>query len=197
MAKFNILELSKINQEDVKNSSNWFNEQVKRLSSLQITSSKLMNGQQTGLKMVNKLVPGRLYFFYYDPKLKEELPYYDRFPLVLPFGKEQGSFRGLNLHYLDYKMRMALFNELLRISGNTNLTELTKIKYSWATVKSIAKLAPAQACVKMYLEDHLRSPYCEISPEFWHTAIMLPVQKFVGASAQKVWQRSSRYRALP
>ena len=25
---------------------------------------------------------GHMYFFYYDPKHKEKLPYYDRFPLV-------------------------------------------------------------------------------------------------------------------
>ena len=30
---------------------------------------------------------GDLYFYYYDPKLKESLPYYDIFPMVLIPGK--------------------------------------------------------------------------------------------------------------
>ena len=31
----------------------------------------------------NQFYNGGLYFFYYDPKTKADLPYYDRFPLVL------------------------------------------------------------------------------------------------------------------
>ena len=50
---------------------------------------------------------GRLNMFFYDPKFKKTLPYYDRFPLVFPFKRgftrqraiEGGSFLGLNLHY--------------------------------------------------------------------------------------------------
>ena len=30
---------------------------------------------------------GRLNMFFYDPKLKKTLPYYDKFPLVLPLEK--------------------------------------------------------------------------------------------------------------
>ena len=35
----------------------------------------------------NRFMLGGLYFFYYDPKGKNELPYYDKFPLVLALEK--------------------------------------------------------------------------------------------------------------
>ena len=41
-------------------------------------------------KRANKPYVGKLNMFFYDPKFKKKLPYYDTFPLVLPlenFGK--------------------------------------------------------------------------------------------------------------
>ena len=35
------------------------------------------------LRQTNMVKIGMLYFFYYDPKTKADLPYWDRFPLVL------------------------------------------------------------------------------------------------------------------
>lgn len=190
--KKTVFELSRINAEEVKKSSAWFDEQVKRLSSKKITPNRIMH--ESGISLTSRLVPGKMYFYYYDPKFKETLPFYDQFPLVLPFAKTQGGFIGLNMHYLDYKMRMALFQNLLETAGAKHLTETTKIRYSWATVAQASKLAPAQACVKQYLTEHVMSPFCEVPPEFWHTALMLPVQRFVGASKETVWKESRKYR---
>ena len=35
-------------------------------------------------RLKNNAIIGRMYFYFYDPKTKDKLPYYDRFPLVLP-----------------------------------------------------------------------------------------------------------------
>jgi len=43
---------------------------------------------------------GRLNMFFYDPKFKKTLPYYDTFPLVLPLERYDDGFLGINLHYL-------------------------------------------------------------------------------------------------
>jgi hypothetical protein len=86
------------------------------MATKKITPNRVM--LEEGMHLTSTLTPGKLFFFYYDPKHKETLPYYDQFPLVIPFAKEKGAFRGLNLHYLDYQMRMALFNELLKVTGN-------------------------------------------------------------------------------
>ena len=44
---------------------------------------------------------GRLNMFFYSPKHKDKLPYYDRFPLVLPLERYRGGFMGINMHYLS------------------------------------------------------------------------------------------------
>ena len=46
---------------------------------------------------------GRLNMFFYDPKFKKTLPYYDTFPLVLPLEPYSDGFLGINLHYLPMK----------------------------------------------------------------------------------------------
>ena len=46
----------------------------------------------------NKPFYGKLNMFFYDPKHKKTLPYYDTFPLVLPLETYNDGFLGLNLH---------------------------------------------------------------------------------------------------
>ena len=41
---------------------------------------------------------GKLNMFFYSPKYKDKLPYYDRFPLVLPLESFRGGFLGINLY---------------------------------------------------------------------------------------------------
>jgi hypothetical protein len=185
----NIFEQNHISFRDVKDSQAWFSDKTKEMGT--VTPNKVMMGN-AGQNMTHVLTPGKLYMFYYDPKMKETLPYYDTFPLVLPFARDSNTFTGLNLHYLDYQTRFQLFKALLKITGAGRLNAKTKLEYSWKLVKSVAQLAPAQACIKMYLFDHLRSPFLEVPPKEWATACMLPVHRFVGSSASSVWKDSNR-----
>ena len=182
----------KINSEDVKRSRAWFDDEIKKMSAQRFNPAKIIKSES--VKLQSRVVPGRMYFFYYDPKTKDSLPYYDTFPLVLPYKKVPGGFMGLNLHYLEYQPRMRLFTELLKITGNRHITEISKIKYSWALVNSASQLKPAHACVKRYLIEQVGSPFAEVHPEFWHTAIMLPVQRFVGSTKERVWKESRKFR---
>ena len=52
----------------------------------------------------NKTMIGRMYFFFYDPKTKETLPYYDRFPLVLPVKRDRKSTRLNSSHVSESRM---------------------------------------------------------------------------------------------
>ena len=55
--------------------------------------------------------------FFYDPKYKKTLPYYDTFPLVLPLERIPGGFAGINFHYLrPVKARFTLLERLQRFS---------------------------------------------------------------------------------
>ena len=69
---------------------------------------------------------GRLNMFFYDPKFKKTLPYYDTFPLVLPLEPYSDGFLGINLHYLPMKLRLQLLDRLVDYSNNTKFDESTK-----------------------------------------------------------------------
>ena len=46
-----------------------------------------------------RLLPGRMYMMKYDPKNKNDLAYYDRFPVFLCMNVHKEWFTGLNFHY--------------------------------------------------------------------------------------------------
>jgi hypothetical protein len=56
-----------------------------------------------------KFLMGGLYYFMYDPKGKDDMPYYDRFPLVMPLKREVDGFLGLNFHYLHITCFLSLY----------------------------------------------------------------------------------------
>ena len=174
----------------VKRSKGWFDKQVAALSQQGITPNKVMSGKPVDLRQ--SIMPGNLYMYVYDPKTKEELPYYDRFPLVFPFRKTQDGFYGLNMHYLPYEFRIKLLDELLVFKSNSRWDETTRIKYSWALIDGVSRFKAAQPCVKQYLNSHVRSQFRQIYSEDWATAMLLPVERFVGASKQQVWTESKR-----
>lgn len=176
----------------VENSRKWFDTQIRTFrNSLGLKNPNyVLKAQQ--FRVGKRMLPGRMYFFFYDPKTKETLPYYDTFPLVLPYAKTEEGFIGLNLHYLEYRPRMFLLNELARISGANFLNDNDKLRFSWETVVRMSKLRYGRPCIKQYLNTHVRSPFAEVPSQYWQTAVMLPVQQFVGASNRQVWRQSGK-----
>jgi hypothetical protein len=173
----------------VHKSQSWFMKQTAALQGVVINKNRLFREG----KIVNKIIPGRLYMFYYDPKYKEELPHYDRFPLVFPYKfTPQDGMMGLNMHYLPYFQRVQLMDRLMMFSSNKNFDENTRIRYSWDLISGVAKFKFANSCIKHYLKEHIRSQFIEVPPSDWHTAMMLPVESFVGANKKQVWKESVR-----
>lgn len=174
----------------VKRSRSWFDRQVQELGKQNLTPAKVLNGNVEQLR--NKVIPGHLYMYVYDPKMKKELPYYDRFPLVFPYAKTPDGFMGLNMHYLPYQLRIQLLDALLVFRNNARMDETTKIKYSWQLIDGVSRYKAAQPCIKQYLTGHVRSPFRQIVSDDWATAMLLPVERFVGASKQEVWAQSRK-----
>jgi hypothetical protein len=171
-------------------SRTWFTNQVLLLSKQGLTPNKIMKGDVDNLSA--SIVPGRLYMFFYDPKLKKELPYYDRFPLVFPFRKAEGGFYGLNMHYLPYQLRVQLLDNLMEFSNNQRMDQTTKLKYSWQMIDGLSKYKAAEPCVKHYLLDQVRSPFKQVFSSDWATAMLLPVERFEKASKEQVWAETRR-----
>lgn len=186
-----VFERNKYNlAQSARKSRTWFDQQVLLLTRQRIVPKQILQTNQQ--QIVGNVLPGHMYMFFYDPKTKAKLPYYDTFPMVLPFSKTEDGFIGLNLHYLPYQLRAVLLDRLMFFKNNEKLDETTRLRYSWQMIDGVSKYKLAQPCVKRYLHDHVRSPFRRISSADWGTAMLLPVEQFVGASKQQVWADSKR-----
>ena len=138
---------------------------------------------------------GRMNFFYYDAKNKATLPYWDRFPLVLPIEEYNDGFLGLNFHYLSIPMRLKLLNVISEYATNDRMDETTRIRLTWNRIKRNPIVRPT---VKRYLADHVKSSFRVISAEEMMAAVLLPVQRFVPANIEnKVYADSRRTASAP
>ena len=133
---------------------------------------------------------GKMYMFFYDPKLKATLPYYDTFPLVFPIDFKEGGFLGINLHYLPPYLRAKLMDNLYKTSNNTKYDDTTKLKISYQILNGASQFSYFKPCVKRYLWDHVVGNYLYVEPKNWDTALMLPTERFNKANKQTVFKDS-------
>lgn len=165
----------------------WIKNKVKDLKGL--TPNTLMRDrkrQQTSFDL------GGMYFFTYNPKLQNDLPFYDLFPLVIPIEPYSDGFLGLNLHYLAPVPRAKLLDTLSAFTQNNKYDESTRIAVSYQMLKGLSKAEAFRPCIKRYLSQHIQSRFLRIDANEWDIAIFLPVESFIGASKQKVFANSRK-----
>ena len=130
---------------------------------------------------------GRLNMFFYDPKHKKKLPYYDTFPLVLPIERYSDGFLGINFHYLPIPLRVRLLDRLVDFSNNEEFDETTTIDADYARLKNINLIKPT---IHRYLAGQTKSDFRRIDADEFTVAVLLPVQRFKKASVREVWKDS-------
>ena len=162
-------EISKLRKSG-KEPYQWYRNRIKELGTPS-QAQLIRDGKITG-----RVNFGALNIFIYDPKLKNKLPYYDTFPLVLPIERYRDGFLGINFHYLPYALRARL---LSRLDPNAN----------YSALKNVRLVKPT---LKRYLNSNVRSRFRKLEEEDFMTAIMLPVQRFKKSSASKVWSDSRK-----
>lgn len=171
------------------NANMWLREQA--LGVRNVSNVKALVSQQSD-RLVSQLTVGRMYMFAYDPKTKDDLPYYDKFPLIFPFRRVQGGFYGINMHYLPHVLRARLMDNLYTLANNTNKDDTTKLRLSYQLLDGAAKFRYFKPCVKHYLNTQVKSRFLWIPANQWETALFLPLERFTGATKQQVWRDSRR-----
>ena len=78
-----------------KESREWFRKKASNMRS--INREALMKEDQIKQRAKQGVI-GSMQMFFYDPKTKDKLPYYDAFPLIIVVGPAEGGFYGINLH---------------------------------------------------------------------------------------------------
>ena len=152
----------------------------------------------------NAMFSGGLFTFeYMNPKFKgtKQLPWFDKYPLVLSLGPivTKNGIRnlGFNLHLLPPKVRIVvicqvfeIYKVLYRYNIFFSRTRPVNIKYEYI-MKSCLKYG-AGFSVRMYIPQRQQAtvlfPYTD-----WHKAIFLPSRGYDSIKAAKLIQEWSKY----
>jgi len=158
-------------KESLTESVKWFKKNLRKLAYKTALSSKFESGN--------------LYLYKYDPKLKDVLPYYDTFPIVLVLRLNSKGFIGLNLHYLPPKIRMNFLKKLKSFKNNTG-----EFLLNYEQLRDFPIFSEYKPCIKQYLYSHIRSTIKPIPPEEWEFVASLSLEHFIKMSKEEVWQES-------
>jgi hypothetical protein len=135
--------------------------------------------------------------FFYQPKFRETLPYYDMFPLVIVVKPQPDGFEGLNLHYLPVMYRLKLLQALYTIYKNEQYDENHRLQLSYEILSKSSRFRYFKPCYKRYLfkgndsrGGGVTSSFYIVEPEDWEKMLVLPVERFMKKSASAVQAES-------
>jgi hypothetical protein len=166
----------------------WFREKAKAVA--KVNPSRMLKDPDNVIGSLGTDSIGKMYMFFYDPKFKKQLPYYDTFPLIFMIGPAKGGFLGMNLHYLPPVLRANLMDALYGTVNNTKFDNTTKLAVSYQTLVKASRFRYFKPCIKHYLNEHVQSSFLNIEPRFWDAALLLPTERFKKATNDAVWSDS-------
>lgn len=162
--------LSQNIKQTSKSASDWFKNMVKDF------------GHKTSIKtFVNTKGPvaGQMYFFNYDAKYKDVLPYFDRYPLVFPIKFTDKGFLGVNLHYLPPNERLGILAFMDSIKDNDKYDEPQKMAQQQRFLESFYTNTRYKVCVKRYLWGHVVGRnFSYVDPKDWAYVAVLPFEQW-------------------
>jgi len=171
-----------------KESNEWFRDRIKDMGT--INRNQLLKDER--LQKRQRFGVGNLYMFFYNPKHRKTLPYYDAFPLAIMVGPAPDGFYGLNLHYLPPTLRAKLFDELLTIASNKRFDETTKFKLTYELLAGVQRFKLFKPCLKHYLTSQVQKPVALVEASEWELSIFLPTESFKKAKNSRVWSDSRK-----
>lgn len=169
----------------------WYRDKAKEAGKVNETAFFRTAGADR-LKNTGQFKIGNMYMFYYDPKHKDTLPYYDRVPLIFPINRAQGGFLGINFHYLPLKLRAKLMDSLYEVASNDRYDDTTKMKVSYQILGASSQYREFKPTVKHYLFSQVRSKLLYVSPSEWDIALFLNIARFEKATQTQVWEDSKK-----
>jgi hypothetical protein len=159
----------------------WFRKKVQNMG---VNRRSLM--REEPVEQRAKYAAGSMFMFFYDPKHRDTLPYYDSFPLIIAIGPAPGGFHGLNLHYLPIPLRAKFLDNLMDITNNKSYDESTRFDMSYQFLKSSSTMKYFKPCFKHYLTKQVEGKLAYIPPPEWEIATFLPAAQ---------WQKGGRSQA--
>jgi len=165
----------------------WFR---KRVQNMRVNRRELMDADMIEKKPSS--ISGAMYMFFYDAKMRDTLPYWDAFPVVIAVGPAKGGFYGLNLHYLPIPLRAKFLDNLMDITNNKRYDETTQFSLSYQYLKSTSKMKYFKPCFKHYLTSQVEGQLSYIPPPEWEIATFLPAAQWQKGSQSQAYRDSRK-----
>jgi hypothetical protein len=135
-------------------------------------SDNVLKRDQNTMRVFPKLFS--LMLFQYKAKYREELPYYDKYPLAFVLDFKPKSFFAVNLHYYKPEQRIGIVQSLIK-----------------------NKIPRFETGAHKYLLSEVKTPYLDLAEAEWETICVLPLEEFVmdlggveiPIPSNKVWGR--------
>jgi hypothetical protein len=153
----------------------WINAKAMNLTS-GVVQKRLLNSKR-GVGSTNI---GSLYFFKYDPKHKDKLLIYDRYPMAFPIKMYGDGFLGVNMHYLPMGQRkqfVKIINDYKESSDLARIDVNIELFNELERTGRIYSIIPE--AVKRYLFTQVRSRFIQILPEEYEKAVQLRIDEWV------------------
>ena len=126
------------------------------------------------------VAPGKLMIYEYDPKYKDTLQYYDRFPCTMIIEMTENGWYGLNLHYLPPAVRA-------RLLADTNVKTNAGLKIA----NAIGNSRFGKPALHRYIGTQCVSKPKSVPQKDWEIAIQLPFEGFVKVNQSTVWRKAN------
>lgn len=178
---------------NTKASRDWFLDKMEEISNVRVDRNKI----RSQLPVAATYFTGRMYMFFYKPKNRLELRYYDRFPLVILLDRYKEGFLGLNLHYLPIDLRQRLYYNLLPRATNDRYDKSTRLKINYEYLLGKSFLKAHRPCVKRYLYKNIIGKVANVPANEWEVAVHLPTAYFKKATQSKVHKESRMIARKP
>ena len=161
----------------------------------------------TSAREVVRPIRGGMYTFKYVPKHKDTLPYYDSWPLIIPYRRVTGGrIHAFNLHYLPPKLRIKILFRLSAlittedISGEAQAPEGDNPEYydfgnlniRWDfTGRGGLKLI--RRCTRSYIIGNIKGKLIEFPTQTWPVVSFLPIARWrKEKNVNYIWKDNKR-----
>lgn len=166
---------------------------LRALRQTSVNGNQILSDRSRLINRIDQIHYGHMIMFYYDPKWADKLPYFDRFPLVIPLQPAKGGFLGLNLHYLPPGHRAVLMDNLYQseiYNPKNQITDETRIRINYDRLKATIRNRYFVPCIKHYLYSHTRSRFFLVPPADWDAFIFLPTERFEKDNMRNIHRQS-------
>jgi hypothetical protein len=168
-------------------SAEWFLEKVEDMARNTPLDRRAV---RNSFPFAKRKIVGQMFMFFYYPKTAQQLPYYDRFPLIFLLEHTKNHFMGLNLHYLPLDLRQQLYYRLLPRATTSEFTEYTRLKIDYNFLKSRNSLRAFKACIRRYRYDQMIGRMAHVPANEWELTVHLPLALWRKSSEEAIHQDS-------